>query len=34
MTDVEMVLKRDEYDKSLVEGVLPYDICIDAFISH
>ena len=31
MTDVEMVLKRDEYDKSFVEGVLPYDICIDAF---
>ena len=31
MTDVEMVLKRDEYDKSFVEGVLPYDICIDAY---
>ena len=31
MTDVEMVLKRDEFDKSLIKGVLPYDICIDAF---
>ena len=30
MADVDMVLKRDEYDKSLVDGVLPYDICIDA----
>ena len=24
-------MKRDEYDKSLVDGVLPYDICIDAY---
>ena len=31
MTDVEMVLKRDEFNKSLTEGVLPYDVCIDAF---
>ena len=31
MTDVDMVLKRDEFEKSLVEGVLPYDVFIDAY---
>ena len=31
MADVDMVLKRDENDKSLVDGVLPYDICTDAY---
>ena len=31
MEDVDMVLKREEYNKSLTQGVLPYDVYIDAY---
>ena len=31
MTDEEREVKKAIYDRSFVEGVLPYDVCIDAF---
>eukprot|EP00435_Cladocopium_sp_Y103_P022705 s3286_g5.t1 len=31
MTDEEKEVKKAIYDRSFVEGVLPYDVCIDAF---
>ena len=31
MTDEEKEVKKAIYDRSFVEGVLPYDVCIDSF---
>ena len=31
MDDEEQELRKREYDRSIIEGVLPYDICIDSY---